>query len=338
MMVKRFLKKVFQSEKSKGLVLMYHRIATPKTDPWQIAVSPDNFEQHLAVLKTRYNVISIAELLRQLSNNKIEANSICITFDDAYADNYLYAKPLLEKYKLPAAFFVPASYIGQNKQFWWDELADIILHTVTLPALLSIFIDQELFEFELDIQTLTKEYEEQQHTWIWSDSPPTKRCELYLEIWKRLQPLTAQEITQVIEKLRSWAAYKPVVAKEDVAMNIGQLREMSNSPLFTIGIHTLTHPALSCHSKELQSQEIAACKKLLEEYTGLKINTIAYPYGKYNMDTLAIVKELELSAGFTTEKKAVDNLTKPYKIGRLQVINQTEKEFGQVIERWKGLA
>jgi peptidoglycan/xylan/chitin deacetylase (PgdA/CDA1 family) len=44
-----------------------------------------------------------------------------ITFDDGYFNNTL-ALPVLEKYQVPAVFFVSTDHVRQNKCFWWDVL------------------------------------------------------------------------------------------------------------------------------------------------------------------------------------------------------------------------
>jgi len=106
---------------------MYHRIADLTNDPWQLTVSPDNFEQQLKVLQTKYKLISVRELLTHLTKKSIPSTTVCITFDDGYSDNYLAAKPLLEMYNCPAVFFVSTQYVNQQKSFWWDELERIIL-------------------------------------------------------------------------------------------------------------------------------------------------------------------------------------------------------------------
>jgi peptidoglycan/xylan/chitin deacetylase (PgdA/CDA1 family) len=54
------------------------------------------------------------------------ANSIAITFDDGYMDNYAVAKPMLEQYKLPATFFITTGQIEYRAPFWWDELAHLV--------------------------------------------------------------------------------------------------------------------------------------------------------------------------------------------------------------------
>src|SRR4051794_17154479 len=120
-----FLNKIRRINEKKVVVLMYHRITDESIDPWQLAVNPYFFEQHLEVLQKRFKVIRVNELIHQLTTKLITANSVCITFDDGYRDNFLNAKPLLEKYKCPASFFIPTLYIGQEQMFWWDELLHI---------------------------------------------------------------------------------------------------------------------------------------------------------------------------------------------------------------------
>ena len=134
---------------AKILVLMYHRVAVAKTDPWGLCVSPENFDQHLQVLKSGFNVISTLELLQQVSTKKIIKDAVCITFDDGYADNFTYAKPLLLRYNCPATFFITTGVTHQQKQFWWDELGNVLLSSKHLPAFLSIKIGREMFEHTL---------------------------------------------------------------------------------------------------------------------------------------------------------------------------------------------
>ncbi len=124
----------------KALVFMYHKIGEPATDVWDIAVSQKNLEEHFLYLKDQ-NIVSLNELSHYLQKKKIKKNCIAITFDDGYLDNFLLAKPLLEKYQLPATFFLPTINIGQQKEFWWDELEYLFLGIDELPASLSICIN-----------------------------------------------------------------------------------------------------------------------------------------------------------------------------------------------------
>ena len=67
---------------NKALVLMYHRIAEPVSDVWEISVSPKNFEEHLQVLKKSANIVSLEELAHRLKKKTLRRNTIALSFDD----------------------------------------------------------------------------------------------------------------------------------------------------------------------------------------------------------------------------------------------------------------
>ncbi|TCZ70204.1 polysaccharide deacetylase [Paenibacillus albiflavus] len=90
----------------KALVLMYHEV---KNNNGSIAVSTDQFDKHLSMLKANgYNVISIEQFDDFMTGKekKIPPNAVVLTFDDGYEDFYENAYPILQKYKMPATNFI----------------------------------------------------------------------------------------------------------------------------------------------------------------------------------------------------------------------------------------
>jgi hypothetical protein len=96
---------------------MYHRIDHVDSDPWELTVSPENFEDQLQVLTKRYRVVPVNELSAQLGKGAIRHKSICLTFDDGYRDNYLYAKPLLESTSALRYFIFHLNSSARNSDF-----------------------------------------------------------------------------------------------------------------------------------------------------------------------------------------------------------------------------
>ena len=68
-----------------------------------------------------------------VSGGDVPSAGVVVTFDDGYADNFHNAKPLLERYEIPATVFVTTGYLQDQREFWWDELERILLQPGTLP-------------------------------------------------------------------------------------------------------------------------------------------------------------------------------------------------------------
>ncbi|MEJ7770120.1 MAG: polysaccharide deacetylase family protein [Chitinophagaceae bacterium] len=314
---------------------MYHRIATPLSDPWQLAVSRENFSQQLEVLQKLGTVVPVKDLVVSLKENKISRNTISITFDDGYRDNYFLAKPLLEKHNCAASFFITTHSINREQQFWWDELETILLHHKELPASFSMLLNGENISKSLaNHGVLTPDEQLVHKTWVWPGQPPSPRCELYLLIWERLRPLPYEKIETVLDQIRHWAGVDKVGNADSFPMNLSQINLIANHPLFDIGIHTLTHPALASHSYPIQLKEISDCKYFLENEFGQTNNIIAYPYGDYNETTLQVVQELKLAAAFTTRQKHIDNREDIHQLGRFQVSNWNGEVFEEKLHQW----
>ena len=319
---------------NRALVLMYHRIADLDNDPWQLAVSPSNFEQQLKILKKNYRLISVNELINHLSRKSIPKHCVCITFDDGYRDNYLTAKPLLEKYECPATFFISSHYIERQSCFWWDELLEIILEPESLPQKISLIINKESFEFFLeDDSVLTDEQRENLKSWVWNEKYPNRRCELYLELWERLRLLRYDKLQVVLDGIKSWAAANGT-NKQNLPMTTKQLCEIADRFQFDLALHTVTHLYLSAHPKETQFEEIEQNKEFLENNSLDFTKVIAYPFGNFDETTISAAKELGLIAGFTTEIQTVTNDSKLYQLGRFQVNDWDGNEFESRILNW----
>ena len=78
--------------------IMYHHVNSDRCSN-DLAI----FEEHLKYIKNNFKTTFPGE--------KITSKSVCLTFDDAYADFYFLIFPLLKKYNLKALLAIPSKYI-----------------------------------------------------------------------------------------------------------------------------------------------------------------------------------------------------------------------------------
>jgi len=329
------LKNIYRKLSPKALVLMYHRVTSLHTDPWQLAVEPERFEQQLQVIKQMGSVISSDTLVNNLQSKRVKNFSLVVTFDDGYYDNFSNALPLLEKYAVPATFFITTNQLGKASEFWWDALENIIIHSPVLPQLFSVFMHGIQINYDLQEEAvLQPQKKEEMRKWLALAGFQNRRTILYEMLWKGLKPLKHEQQQQVLLYLKAWAGNNIADRIENRAMTENELSLMANHPLITIGGHTTTHPDLSCHGTEFQQQEIITNKKRLEQITGKTVNLFAYPYGGYNNDTPQIVANSGYKAAFTTSNQLVRGRSHPYLLSRLQVNNWTGDEFYSILNRY----
>jgi len=93
----------------------------------------------------------------------------------------------------------------------------------------------------------------------------------------------------------------------------------------SVGSHTQTHPDLSSLAWADLEMQIAGSRSALEELTGARINTIAYPYARYNAEVLQATRQAGYEYGFTIttgtvrhvgESGSTKNLTIPRNVMR----------------------
>ncbi|MGY2134537.1 polysaccharide deacetylase family protein [Hymenobacter sp. HD11105] len=335
-MIRKLLSALHVLPPAQACVLLYHRIATPESDVWKIAVEPAHFEQHVRVLKASYRVVSVSELVDSVARGTVKPNSVALTFDDGYADNFLVAKPILDHYGLPATFFIASHYTDQAEEFWWDELEHLILFSAHLPARFSQVIGGQLIDVALGNEACLSSHgrQQQQHWDACAALPPTIRSRLFYQLWELLRPLPIREQQQHLDRIRQWVGAPPSQRPAYRSMSRQQLQTLSASPLHELGLHTMSHPALAAHPLGFQRQELLGNQAFLERATGQKVDLVAYPYGNYNQQTLTLVEQAGLRAAFTTEEKVVTSTSNRYHLGRFQVPNYSAASFTRALHQW----
>lgn len=296
-------------------VLMYHRVTNLPRDPQRLSVTPEKFEAQLMFLKREGRIMSIDQFDKILeTGKKFPAKSVLITFDDGYADNFLEAKPILEKLNIQALFFISTGNIGTHKEFWWDNLERTFLGGKT-PTKLSTPVENRTYEMPTE-----------------NDHERTLTYRQFHKILKPLKP-EAREIT--IENLLKWADLPQDGRETHRSMTQEEIKLLSESPVAKIGAHTRNHVMLSSLSPEDQRKEVVDSKNILETITGKPVIYFSYPFGgkdDYTKNSVEICKNLGFTSAFGGFYGIVRSAKNRFELPRIIARNWSVSELQKNID------
>lgn len=284
----------------RALILLYHRVAELPSDPQLLSVTPNHFAEHMEILRKYSRPMRLQHLVQALRDGNLPHLAVIVTFDDGYADNLYNAKPLLERYDVPATVFMTTGYMGDGREFWWDELDRVVLQPGTLPEMLHLTVRGTVYQWELGEAT---HYSEDTclHHRGWNvlekdDSSPRHR--LYRSLFQMLRSSPQSSRRKVLDELLIRTGGRSIGCLPHRTLSPDEVFRLAEGNLIEVGSHTVTHPMLSTLPMEAQQAEIQESKSRLEEILGRSVNSFSYPYGSqsdYMPQTVAFVRE----AGFT---------------------------------------
>src|SRR5690348_14457505 len=87
-------------------------------------VRASELEAHCRLIRETCHPISLADWRASLNGGpRLPARSVLLTFDDGYRTVSTLAKPILERYAVPATVFVCSDPIEQRASLWYDAIA-----------------------------------------------------------------------------------------------------------------------------------------------------------------------------------------------------------------------
>ena len=305
-----------------ALILGYHRVSSSSGALDEVCVSPENFAEHLHELRKRAHPIRLSELVQHLKDGSLPDKSIAITFDDGYADNLYTAKPLLEKYEIPATVFICTGYMG--KEFWWDELERLVLSSQADPRALRLRAGGAQFE--------------------WNPSQASSevgnaevRRQFRRSLYHFLLSLDIEDQTYAMGVIRSWAGVSSHSISPPRAMSEEELLRLADGGLMELGAHTSHHPMLPQLSFERQKEEIQSSKRDLEALLNEKIAGFSYPNGRATVDAKRLVREMGFTYACTSLHDVIRPGTDVYELTRFWQRNVDGDRFVKWLSRWMSM-
>lgn len=264
--------------RGRAAVLAYHGVTADPLpfDLWQ-QMPVERFEAHLQYLTEHATVVSLGELTERFAVDEVPPATVALTFDDGFANNLHVVVPLLERYGLPATFFVCTGPVYDGALLW-PEVAACVLDAATVPAL-------------------------QFAGWRMPLGSPQERAAAYRAVTRSFRRVRPEHYDRHLAAL-AHAAGASSDAIENRSLRAAlrmltpdELRRLAQSRVAEIGAHTVHHWRLSKLNEADAFAEIEGSRERLQRL-GVEVRRFAYPYGGEH-DYAPVHRELAARAGFT---------------------------------------
>lgn len=288
-------------------ILAYHSINQITLKPLEIEQEPVSFEQQIRYLKDHYKILSLSEFLEFKNNGgKYPSNSVLITLDDGYRDNYTNAYPVLRKYDVPAVFFLTVNPLETKEPLFFDVLRFAVIKTSRLIL--------DLGDVGLSKYLLDKENEE----------ATLMAIREITEYAKQLDGDSKAQLSKIIYTRLGFDVKEIKDAQSYLSWN--EVNEMLKNGI-EFGSHSMAHSRLTSLSFLECKEELVQSKKVIEERIGRRIRTLAYPFGG-SKDYNGIVEKAAYEAGYECAfSLCYSGMMNGYTVGRRLVDSHTSTIF-----------
>jgi peptidoglycan/xylan/chitin deacetylase (PgdA/CDA1 family) len=276
-----------------GALIFYgHRVAEDD-EGFFGGIPPIVFERQMRYLSQFYNFIPLSSMVASLYNGKpIQPNSVVLTLDDGFGDNYTHAFPILRKYGIPATIFLCINSVERGELPWSQRLGYIFQHT-----------ERDSISLESPVYS------------SFSLRTTEDRLKAYRALAEQCKSLHLAELERYITVLGE-------ICGVDVPLNRmltwEQIREMRQHGI-EFGSHTLSHPHMASLPLEQAYQEMAASKQVLEQRLGEPIHHFAFPAGSYTNELIEMARQIGYTSLFVRSRSQHVNTheTDPFALRRV---------------------
>lgn len=264
-----------------NLVAMYHYVRPVNSDG-VTGITPAVFEDQLRRITARYRAVTVEEYIGTAAT---ASGMALITFDDAVADQFDYAFPVLERLGLPSVVFAPMRPYSDEPDRWTTQH---LLHALA----------QELGwgEFERRVFALLGEPK--------IDTGEMNRLYGYEVAEKRRLKYTLafalpqQEVRPLLSEINAGVGLRV----EDWFMSAGELLAMQSAG-HAVGGHGFDHAAYATLTPKEQAADMHRALETMSRVCGSMARPIAYPFGSFTPETEALARSLGYTHCFGVDER-----------------------------------
>lgn len=289
------------------------------------------FRQQIQFLKSNFSIVTMEEVILACGGGqKLPENSVLLTFDDGYIDNYTYILPILEEFGVQGSFFIP------GKTFTTHQLLDVNkIHYILASANISSLVE-DVFERLNHYRGTEFSYpsnEELFYEYAVESRFDSKEIIFIKRILQTVLPekLRNQISSDLFEKYvgvsEEQLAYELYMTKEHI-------KTMKCHGMF-IGLHGYDHYWLGNLDRAKMQQDVDKALEVMDEFIDRNCWVMNYPYGNYNQDVLDYISSKGAVLGLTTEVEAAEiGKDQPLELPRLDCNDFPPKS--QNYKKWIG--
>lgn len=262
-------------------IATFHRVlpeAQRQAYPYpRLVVTPQELDILLAYFNKHFDCGTLAaQHARYLKGESPERPLLALTFDDGQNDNFINARPVLDRHQIKASFFIPVAAIQQQQLLWHDQLGFAILALIKQPG------GTQRLMMTLDEAGL-------------SASEPSN---LLSNVVSGSKQLTLEARLRLIEtlKLASGNTPAPEFARLMTFEELAQLAHDGHE----IGSHSMTHCLMPECDDSALAYEVTESRRVLQDRLGLAIETFCYPNGNADARTAHAVAQAGYRRAVTT--------------------------------------
>ena len=239
-----------------------------------LAVTPEDLGWFLRFFRERYTCGPLDETFQRYSaGERPERPFLAVTFDDGQLDNYMYAKPELDRAGVKASFFIPVDAVESGRPLWHDRLAYAAhaLHRADPATARRCFAEAGV---------------------AGNDPDPAGSAVIAA---KALEPAERSAWVARVEAAVGGAT-EP---SWDGLMAWDEIRALADEG-HEIGSHSMSHALLPQLDAEAQEREVKESKAVLEARLDRPIASFCYPNGDCDAVTVAAVERAGYRQAVTT--------------------------------------
>jgi peptidoglycan/xylan/chitin deacetylase (PgdA/CDA1 family) len=271
---------------------VYHRVHE-RFDPFFPALSRRAFAAQLDYVASRYRVEPLEDVVAWLAAGAPGHPRAALTFDDGHPDTFDVASPELERRGLPATLFLATAPPETGEPLWIDRARWMLKHArarvLEAPSLglRGCLLDGE-----------------------------AERLALLARLLRQLKAMTPPEVASGLRELE--AALEPEGPPLAV-LGWDAVRRMA-AGTFHLGGHTHRHYMVSRLDERTLEDEIVTGHRLIEQRTGQRVRSFAYPNGEaadYDGRAVALLRRLGLRCAVTCRNGLARPGQDPFQLPRL---------------------